>query len=59
MNDNALVKLDAASAARYAASAASDAGSDAILTLAAEAGVQALRMIGAAGIKLMDKLIGP
>jgi hypothetical protein len=50
----------AASYASYAASyAASAAASDAMLTLAAEAGVQALRMIGAAGIALMDKLIGP
>jgi hypothetical protein len=47
----------ASEAARAASWAASEAASDRVLSLAAEIGVQALRVVGAAGVALMDKIL--
>lgn len=62
-SDAAIAASYAAIAASYAVSAARYAAryaaSDAILGLAAEACVMALRTVGADGVKLMDELLGP
>jgi hypothetical protein len=67
-DDAAFAAADAAgrAAVRAANAAASAAGRaakrskhDEILSIAADIGVEALRIVGAAGVKLMDKLITP